>query len=147
MTLRDGAGAPAQVGALRRLRAVDLLLVSLGAMVGALTRWSLGEAVPDGSGFPWTTFAINVAGCFALALLPMLRVVRLQPTVAIALGPGLLGGFTTVSAYAEQARSLAADGHSGLAGTYVLGTVTACLLAAVAGRAISHRPEPEGALE
>lgn len=131
----------------RRLRAVDLLLVSLGAMVGALARWSLGEVAPDGSGFPWTTFAINVAGCFALALLPLLRVVRLQPRAALVLGPGLLGGFTTVSAYAEQVRSLAADGHLGLAGTYVLGTVAACLLAATAGRAISHRPEPEGALE
>jgi CrcB protein len=45
------------------------------------------------------------------------------------LGPGLLGGFTTLSTYAEQARALAAAGRTALAGAYVLGTLAACLVA------------------
>ena len=108
--------------------------VALGGAAGALLRWGLGEAAPDGTGFPATTFAINVVGCFALALLPALGAVRTRPTLALALGPGLLGGFTTLSAYAEQARVLLADGRTALAATYVVGTLGACLLAvAVAG--------------
>ena len=54
------------------------------------------------------------------------------PTAA--LGPGLLGGFTTLSAYAEEARGLVADGRAGLAAAYVLGTLAACLLAVAAAR-------------
>ena len=62
-----------------------------------------------GSGFPWTTFAINVSGCFALACLPAAAAVRTDPALAAALGPGLLGGYTTMSAYAEETRALLAD--------------------------------------
>ena len=75
----------------------------------------LGDVVPDGSGFPWTTFAINVTGALALALLPVVAAVRRRPVLTAALGPGLLGGYTTLSTYAEQGRSLLADGRGGLA--------------------------------
>ena len=51
------------------------------------------------------------------------------------LGTGVLGGFTTLSTYSEQARALAAQGRVGLAASYVVGTLAACLLAvAVADR-------------
>ena len=78
--------------------------------------------MPDGAGFPWTTFAINVTGSLALALLPALAVVRRRPVLAVALGPGVLGGYTTLSTYAEQGRALLADGRAGLAAAYLLGT-------------------------
>lgn len=127
------------------LRGRDLLLVAGGAAVGAVLRWGLGEATaPGGSGFPWTTFAINVTGCLALGLLPLVD--GRDHRVTLFLGPGLLGGFTTVSTYADQARVLAADGDLGLAGTYVIGTLVAALGAAHLGRRLSHRPEPEDAL-
>jgi CrcB protein len=114
-----------------------LAAVALGGALGALLRWSLGELVPDGSGFPWTTWAINVVGCFLLAAAPGLGIVRRRPWVALAVGPGLLGGFTTLSAYAERARGLLADGRTGLAAAYLLGTLAACLLAAHAGAALA----------
>jgi CrcB protein len=66
--------------------------------------------------------------------------------VTVLLGPGLLGGFTTVSTYADQARTLTADGDLGLAGIYVVGTLAAALGSALVGRRLSHRPEPEDAL-
>jgi CrcB protein len=97
--------------------------------VGALLRYLLGEAVPDGGGFSWTTFGINVSGSFLLALLPALATVRRHRTVAVALGPGVLGGYTTLSTYAEQGRALLADGDALLAGAYVAGTLIACLAA------------------
>jgi CrcB protein len=98
-------------------------------------RHLLGEAFPDGSGFPWTTFGINVTGSCLLALLPAVALVRRHRELAVALGPGLLGGFTTLSAYSEQGRALMAGGDSLLAGAYLVGTLAACLVAvAVASR-------------
>lgn len=103
--------------------------VALGGAVGAVLRWLLGELAPDAPGFPWPTFAINVVGAFALALLPAFAAVRSRPRLALLLGPGLLGGFTTLSAYAEESRALLADGSTGLAGAYLIGTFAAALAA------------------
>ena len=111
----------------RDVPATALVAVALGGAVGAVLRWSLGEAVPDGGGFPWTTFAVNVSGCLAIGLLPALSAVARRPVLTAALGPGLLGGYTTMSAYAEQTRALLADGHAGVAFAYFVGTVAACL--------------------
>jgi CrcB protein len=109
-----------------------LAAVAVGGAAGALLRWRLGEAFPDGSGFPWTIFAVNVVGSGLLALLPAAFPRTSDAThhrVLTALaGPGLLGGFTTLSTYAEQARDLAARGHVGLAAAYVVGTLAACLV-------------------
>ena len=128
------------------LRGRDLALVAAGAALGAVLRWLLGQAVPDGAGFPWTTLAINLVGAFALGLLPLLPAARRDHRAAVLLGPGLLGGFTTVSTYADQARSLAVAGDEVLAAVYVLATLAGALAAALAGRRLAHRPEPEDAL-
>lgn len=106
-----------------------LLAAAVGGASGALLRYLLGELAPDGEGFPWTTFGINVVGAFLLALLPALAPVRRHRVLAVALGPGLLGGFTTLSAYAEQGRTLLADGDTWVAVAYLLGTLAACLVA------------------
>jgi CrcB protein len=54
---------------------------------------------------------------------------RHRPLLALALGPGLLGGYTTLSTYAEETRALLADGATATALTYLLGTLAACLVA------------------
>lgn len=107
--------------------------------MGALARWSLTGLASDDQLFPWATLAVNVAGCFALALLPALPAVRDRALLLVALGPGLLGGFTTLSAYVEEARALVADGHTGLAAAYVVGTLGACLLAVAAASSLVAR--------
>ena len=56
-----------------------LLAVAAGGALGGTLRWWLGDLVPDGDGFPWTTFAINVTGSLALAALPALAAVRRRP--------------------------------------------------------------------
>ena len=104
--------------------------VALGGAVGATLRYALTLGFPDApDGFPWTVFAINVLGCFALALLPGFTAVRRRPLLPPLLGTGVLGGFTTLSTYAEQSRALLASGRDELAAAYVIGTLTACLLA------------------
>jgi len=120
---------------------VTLLAVALGGAIGAVLRWALGEAVPDGAGFPWTTFGINLSGSLVLAWLPVLDSVRRRPRLAAGLGPGLLGGYTTLSTYAVEARALLADGQTVTALTYLLGTLAACLVAVV----LVSRLQPPGA--
>ncbi len=117
--MTSGAPAPRLIAA-----------VAIGGAAGALARWALTTAFPaDADAFPWTTFAINVVGSFALALLPALAVVRRRRVLAVGLGPGVLGGFTTLSAYSEQTRALLDHGQRGLAGLYLVGTLAACLVA------------------
>lgn len=107
-----------------------------GGACGALARWALTEVFPGhGGDFPWSTFGINVAGSFVLALLPAFALVRGNRVLAVFLGPGVLGGFTTLSAYSEQTRALLAGGHTTVAGLYLVGTLAACLLAV---RAADH---------
>ncbi|WP_028654741.1 CrcB family protein [Nocardioides sp. J54] len=109
--------------------------VAVGGAVGAVVRYAAVELAPDGPGFSWTTFAVNVAGAALLAGLLLLPLARRSTVWAAGLGPGLLGGFTTFSATSEQARALLADGRPALAAAYVLGTLAAALAAvAVVGR-------------
>jgi CrcB protein len=108
-------------------------VIALGGAAGASARHEISVLFPDaGSGFPWTTFAINVVGSLLLAALPALSVVRRHPHLPPLLGTGVLGGFTTLSAYSEQARHLVASGSTEVAAAYVLGTLGACLLAVAA---------------
>ncbi|MBZ5738455.1 fluoride efflux transporter CrcB [Nocardioides mangrovi] len=107
-----------------------VLAVAIGGSLGALLRWWLTDLFPsDPDDFPWATFAINVTGSFLLALLPALTAVRRSRTLAVGLGPGLLGGYTTLSAYSEQTRALLDHGRTATAGLYLLGTLAACLVA------------------
>lgn len=113
-----------------------VLAVAVGGAAGAVARHLLTVAFPDtATSFPWTTFAINVSGAFLLALLPALAAVTRSEVLPPLLGTGLLGGYTTLSAYSEQTRALAGAGHTGLAGLYLVGTLAVCLVAvAVADR-------------
>jgi CrcB protein len=89
-------------------------VVAVGGAVGALLRYGLTLAFPDAQdGFPWTIFAVNVVGCFVLALLPAFTVVRRRPLLPPLLGTGVLGGSGRVVA----------------AALYVVGTLAACLAA------------------
>ncbi|MGA9746561.1 MAG: CrcB family protein [Nocardioides sp.] len=130
------------------MRARLLLAVALGGAVGAVARALLGLALPSSAtGFPWTTFSINVVGCFLIGLLPALEVVRRSEILVATLGPGVLGGFTTLSAGAEESRTLLASDRPGMALVYLLATLGAALLAvAVASRVAAggDSPRPEG---
>jgi CrcB protein len=121
-----------------------LLAVAAGGALGSLLRWTCGEVAGDGSGFPWTTFTINVVGSALLAGLELLPLARRSATWAAALGPGVLGGFTTLSTASLQTRQLVADGRPALAAAYVLGTLAAALVAVnLVGRFAPAIPEED----
>jgi len=115
----------------------NVAAVALGGAIGAVLRWALGEWFPDGTGFPWTTFAINVGGSFLLAALPAVGAVLTHERWPLFLGTGVLGGFTTLSTYAEQSRRLVADGSPWLAFGYLAGTLVTCLLGVLLAQQLS----------
>jgi CrcB protein len=117
----------------RLARQADVLAaVGLGGGLGSVARYLCGQAWPARpGGFPWSTFTVNVTGCFALGAL-MVYVLEVWPPSRYLrpfLGVGVCGGFTTFSTYAVETRDLAAAGHWAMADAYALDT----LLAALAG--------------
>lgn len=130
----------ANVRARPPIRPDVLLLVAVGGAAGALLRHGVEVAVPTGAGgFPWATFGVNVVGAFALGVLH--AYVPAQPLlpmrVRALLGAGLLGGFTTFSAYAEEARELLAAGHGAVALLYLMGTLVSAVLAVELARFVA----------
>ncbi len=112
-----------------------LMQVALGGALGAMGRYLTGVAAIRliGPGFPWGTLAVNVLGCFAMGLvvvaLAHLSATRFAPLVMT----GLLGGFTTFSAFSLDALTIWERGQPGLAAVYVLASVVLSLAAIGAG--------------
>lgn len=96
---------------------VPVLLVAAGGAFGSVLRYlvSLLALAWLGAGFPWGTLAVNVMGSAAIGLLAGLGV---QGEMRLLLVTGLLGGFTTFSAFSLET-GLLAERHAGLAAFYV----------------------------
>ena len=131
----------AQRGELRRAPWAVLGVVSAGGALGALARYGLAVAWPHRPGaFPWTTFAINVSGCLLIGVLMVLitEVWAAHRLLRPFLGTGVLGGYTTFSTYAVEARQLVAAGAARTALLYLAGTLTAALVAVYAGSTLTR---------
>ena len=110
-----------------------LAVIALGGALGATARYGVGVAWP---GTPWATFVVNVLGCLAIGGLLAALTEGTRPPHPLMrpfLGTGLLGGFTTFSAYAVDADLLLTDGRVAEAIAYLAATIVAALLAAQAG--------------
>lgn len=109
------------------------LFVGLGGALGSLARFGAYRLWPQvPGGWPVATFAVNLAGSFAIGLLYMYVAARgvSADNARLFWMTGVLGGFTTYSAFALESALL---GFSMTGALYVAATVVACLLAAVAG--------------
>jgi fluoride exporter len=115
---------------------VAYVLAALGGALGALARWALAEALPSApTGWPWATLVANLAGCLLIGVL-LARLAARSPEPAWArpfLGVGVLGGFTTYSAFAVEVVRLVEGGALVLGVTYVLLSVVGGVGAVVAG--------------
>ncbi|WP_110181229.1 CrcB family protein [Nocardioides solisilvae] len=134
-----------------------LAVVVVGGALGGLLRWALGEALEGRlpvavGGVDPGLLAVNVGGAFLLGLLPGLlhrleasgRVGRGRRAVLGALaGPGLLGGFTTLSAVALLTVGPLRDDRVVVAVAQLLGTLVAAVAAvALARRLLPVEPAP-----
>ena len=90
---------------------------------------------------PWTTLVVNVVGCFLIGL----AAARLSGLARVGLATGVLGGFTTMSAFAVEANQLADAGSSAAAVSYVIASVVLGVGAAWVGRRLARRTSESSA--
>ena len=116
-----------------------ILLVGLAGLLGTLCRYWISGAVSRryGEAFPSGTLAVNLLGCFAAGLLFhfMQERAAFSETARAAVFVGLLGGFTTFSAYGLQTFVLLREGRVGMAALNVVASNLLGLLMVFAGYA------------
>jgi CrcB protein len=103
----------------------QLLVVGLGGFIGSALRFKLGGIVLHHSAswrFPLSTFAVNLTGCFVIGVLGALAEHRdlFAPDIRLFLFTGLLGGYTTFSAFAFEGVFLMRRGELLIAAAYAL---------------------------
>ena len=115
----------------------NYVAVALGGVVGCCARYGVTQAVQTfyGRNFPLATLIINVSGCLIMGFLfyATLERVSVNPSMRIAILTGVLGGFTTFSAFAMETLLLAEGGKLVHAVLYVTLSVVLCLLAVYLG--------------
>src|SRR5262245_12241522 len=114
-----------------------LLWVCLGGAAGTAARyWTIGWSAESlGSGFPYGTLLVNAVGSFLVGALACVAASTelLSPTARIALTVGVLGGFTTYSAFCVETLQLLQRGSSWTGLLYVAITLFGCLAACALG--------------
>jgi CrcB protein len=108
-------------------------LVAAGGAAGALGRFWVGLAAASwlGSGWPFGTLAVNVVGSFGIGVVASGS--WASETVRAAVVTGLLGGFTTFSAFSLETVRMIEAGRTGQALGYVAAQIVLCLAAAALG--------------
>ena len=119
---------------------IHLLLVALGGAIGAGARHlvNLSALRAFGLGFPVGTLFVNIVGSFAMGLAAGYFAFRGEGGMALRLflTTGILGGFTTFSAFSLETVLLFERGQVGLAALYVAGSVAGSVAGLVAGLAL-----------
>ena len=113
------------------------LLVFLGGGLGAMFRHGINVATPRllGNGFPWSTFLINITGSLIMGLVAGWFAFKgdAPQSWRLFLTTGILGGYTTFSAFSLDTALLYERGEPGLAAAYVLGSVALSIAGLFAG--------------
>lgn len=120
----------------------DLLLVATGGALGAMARYLAARAaiflLP--ATFPWGTAIVNISGCLAMGVVAGLaNQGAIAPSTRLFLATGILGGYTTFSAFGLETQTLIGDGRTAAALAYVFGQLALGLLAVVIGLTIARR--------
>ena len=123
-----------------------LLWICAAGALGTAARYLIGlwAGRRFGSGFPYPTVAVNLIGCFLIAVVVELAVARQWPeTTRLAMTVGFLGGFTTYSSFNHETMRLATNGALASASLNVLltlvGGLAAGLLGILVGRTLIPR--------
>lgn len=115
----------------------NLLLVMIGGAAGAGVRYEAGRLAFRylGATFPWGTLGVNLLGGLLMGLLAgsMLGQDVAERPLWLLLGVGLLGGFTTFSAFSFELFAMLERGQIGAAAGYAAGSVAGSLLLLYAG--------------
>ena len=110
----------------------SLLLVMAGGAIGAALRWQAGRIALDrlGPDFPWGTWLVNLLGCFLAGLAAglLIRQGAAGDPMRLFLIVGLLGGFTTFSAFSLEAAFMIQRGQHLAAASYAISSFAGSVL-------------------
>ncbi len=114
-----------------------LLPVMAGGAIGAGLRYLTSLALPARAGWPWGTFAVNLLGGFAMGMLAA-AVMKGTASEGMRLfaGVGILGGFTTFSAFSLEGYRMIEGGQWGVAVSYAALSVLGSIATLAAGFAL-----------
>lgn len=114
-----------------------LLLVMIGGAIGAGFRYQISRIALQqlGPAFPWGTWIINLLGGFLMGVLAgtLAREVDGGEPLRLLLGVGVLGGFTTFSAFSLETFNMLQRGDHLLAASYAVSSVAGSVLLLVCG--------------
>ena len=116
-----------------------LFAIGTGSFIGGILRYLLSQFVQSKflSAFPFGTLIVNIIGCFLIGMVfGLTDRGTLTPEWRLFLATGLIGGFTTFSAFSLETVGLLRDGQLLYATTYIVGTVIIGLLATFIGISI-----------
>lgn len=117
-----------------------VLAVAFGGAAGALARYGLDRFIEHHvlTVFPWSTFVINVTGCFAAGAAVAVLVDRHDVPAWVRTGVvvGLLGAYTTFSTFAQETHDLFSEGHAALGIADAAGSIVVGVTAVIAGIAL-----------
>jgi CrcB protein len=123
---------------------VKLFLAGIGGFLGSVLRYSLSGFVQDLSRsihFPYGTLAVNLIGCLAIGFLSQLAETRgvFTAETRTLVFVGVLGGFTTFSAFGNETINLWREGESGLALLNIAAHLVLCLGAVWLSRVLAYQ--------
>jgi CrcB protein len=113
------------------------LAVAAGGALGALARYLVDRAIEARAFglFPWSTFTINLSGCFVVGAVVAALVDRHHTPewLRVGLVMGVLGGYTTFSTFGQETFDLIEEGRLAVAVTYAVASVAIGVTAVFAG--------------
>ncbi|WP_439105428.1 fluoride efflux transporter CrcB [Celeribacter marinus] len=106
-----------------------LIQVAIGGAIGASARYLTGVGIARvlGKGFPWGTLTVNFVGSVLMGVIIVVLAHENGNKFAPFIMTGVLGGFTTYSAFSLDAITIFERGEIGLAAAYVIGTLVLAL--------------------
>lgn len=121
-----------------------LFLAGIGGFIGSALRYAVSGFVQNWSGsirFPFGTLAVNLAGCVLIGFLSQLAETRgiFSADARTLIFIGVLGGFTTFSAFGNETINLWRDGENALAVANIAAHVIICLGAVWLSRAVAFQ--------
>lgn len=114
---------------------ITFISVAAGGAIGASARYSVAVFIGSTSRFPWPTLCVNVIGCFLAGIIGTWFLMRapVSSNIQLLITTGILGGFTTFSAFSLETLRLAESGQWSLAGVNVIVNLVGSLVAVYVG--------------
>ncbi len=113
-----------------------ILAIGIGSFLGGIMRYLISQIIrtKNFSGFPFETLGVNIIGCFLIGLVfGLSSKINIPEGWKLFLATGVIGGFTTFSAFSIETVNLIKTGHILLASTYIGSSIFLSIASTIAG--------------